>query len=657
LRTLNLGILAHVDAGKTTLTERLLYAAGVIDAVGSVDAGTTQTDSLALERRRGITIRAAVVAFSVDDVTVNIIDTPGHPDFIAEVDRSLCVLDGAVLVVSAVEGVQAQTVVLMRALQRLRVPTLMFVNKIDRPGAGPARAVTAIRERLTRYAIPMGSIRDAGTKSASFVAHARDDERLVGAVIDALADHDEALLAAIVDGRHGAVSADDLYRGLTTRTAAAQVHPVFFGSALTGAGASTLMAALTTLLPAASGEADAPASGSVFKVERGPAGEKVAYVRLFSGAVHIRERLLLGTGRQATITALKVFEHGAAVDRPAATAGQIAQLWGLRAVRVGDTIGAASRRTAGGLFAPPTLETAVVARDPSQQGALHAALGQVAEQDPLINLRQDDSREALFVSLYGEVQKEVIEQTIAADFGIDVDFHETTTICVERPAGRGQAVERLGRQSNPFLATIGLTVGPGAVGSGVQFRLQVDVTAIPLFVYKTVDAFRNAMGDYISTTLLQGLSGWEVADCVVTMTDCAYTSPGTTAGDFRKLTPLVVMTALERARTVVCEPIQRFHVDGPAESLAAVLRLLTQLRGVPQAPAISGAWFALDGDIPAAEVHRLRQRLRELTHGEGVLEAHFDRYEPVVGPAPRRPRSDNNPLSRKEYLLHVLRRV
>jgi ribosomal protection tetracycline resistance protein len=141
------------------------------------------------------------------------------------------------------------------------------------------------------------------------------------------------------------------------------------------------------------------------------------------------------------------------------------------------------------------------------------------------------------------------------------------------------------------------------------------------------------------------------------MTDCAYTSPGTTAGGFRKLTPLVVMAALERAGTVVCEPIQRFRVDGPAESLAAVLRLLAQPRGVPQAPTIAGAWFALDDDIPAAEVHRLRQRLRELTHGEGVLEAHFDRYEPVVGPAPRRPRSDNNPLSRKEYLLHALRRV
>src|SRR3954471_6947760 len=141
MRTLNLGILAHVDAGKTSLTERLLYAAGVVDAIGSVDDGSTQTDSLALERRRGITIKSAVVSFAIGDRTVNLIDTPGHPDFIAEVERVLSVLDGAVLVVSAVEGVQAQTRILMRTLQRLSIPTLIFVNKVDRRGADPARVL------------------------------------------------------------------------------------------------------------------------------------------------------------------------------------------------------------------------------------------------------------------------------------------------------------------------------------------------------------------------------------------------------------------------------------------------------------------------------------------------------------------------------------
>src|SRR4249920_2339311 len=194
MRTLNLGILAHVDAGKTSLTERLLYAAGVIDEIGSVDEGNTQTDSLALEQLRGITIKSAVVSFVINDVTVNLIDTPGHPDFIAEVERVLSVLDGAVLVISAVEGVQPQTRILMRALQRLRIPTLLFVNKIDRAGAGEDRVLRAISDRLGAAVVPMSAPGGLGTRDA-FVKPLVDDS----ALHEALAENDEALLESFVD--------------------------------------------------------------------------------------------------------------------------------------------------------------------------------------------------------------------------------------------------------------------------------------------------------------------------------------------------------------------------------------------------------------------------------------------------------------------------
>src|SRR3712207_919886 len=176
MRTLNLGILADVDAGKTTLTERLLFTAGAIDQVGSVDAGTTQTDSLDLERERGITIRSAVASFLVGDLAVNLVDTPGHPDFIAEVERVLGVLDGAVLVVSAVEGIQPQTPLLFRALQRLHVPTLIFVNKIDRAGADPQRVLDAMARRLAPGVVPMGEVVDPGRRGATFGPFTGDGE-------------------------------------------------------------------------------------------------------------------------------------------------------------------------------------------------------------------------------------------------------------------------------------------------------------------------------------------------------------------------------------------------------------------------------------------------------------------------------------------------
>src|SRR6266487_1658131 len=239
-KTLNFGILAHVDAGKTTLTERLLYAAGVIDQIGSVDAGTTQTDSLALERQRGITIKSAVVSFAVGDVTVNLIDTPGHPDFIAEVERVLSVLDGAVLMMSAVEGVQPQTRILMRALKRLRIPTLLFVNKIDRPGAGDERVVQAISEQLTTAVVPMGTAHALGTRAASFTLSRAADTTFRARLAAVLAERDEGIMAAYVEDESNLTS-HRLRGALAIQTKGALVHPLFCGSAGTGAGVESLM--------------------------------------------------------------------------------------------------------------------------------------------------------------------------------------------------------------------------------------------------------------------------------------------------------------------------------------------------------------------------------------------------------------------------------
>ncbi len=263
LQTLNLGILAHVDAGKTTLTERLLFAAGVIDEIGSVDDGTTQTDSLALERQRGITIKSAVVSFVVNDVTINLIDTPGHPEFIAEVERVLNVLDGAVLVISAVEGVQAQTRVLMRTLKRLRIPTLIFVNKIDRMGAQEERLLAAVSEKLGVSVVPMGSTSRIGTRDAVHELFDRTDNRFVAGVAERLADNDDRLLAAFVQDE-SSLTYEQLHRKLVKQTKSALIHPLYFGSAITGAGVDQLTAGITEFLPTADGGADGDPSGAVF---------------------------------------------------------------------------------------------------------------------------------------------------------------------------------------------------------------------------------------------------------------------------------------------------------------------------------------------------------------------------------------------------------
>src|SRR5215212_351914 len=631
MRTLNLGILAHVDAGKTTLTERLLYAAGVIDQPGSVDQGSTQTDTLDLERQRGITIKSAVVSFRIDDLTVNLIDTPGHPDFIAEVERVLSVLDGAVLVVSAVEGVQPQTRVLMRTLRRLRIPTLVFVNKIDRGGAADERVLRELREKLDLAILPMGSVGGLGTRGAEVTPYSAADAGFSSRLVDLVAGQDDRLLAAYVDDET-TLPYRRLWAELAAQTGQARVHPVLFGSAVTGAGVAALTAGLRELLPAAQGDPGGPVSGAVFKIERGPAGEKIAYARLFSGTVRVRDRLQVagvdgdGPGGEGKVTAISVFDRGRAVRRPSVAAGQIGKLWGLADVRVGDRLGVPRTTRPGHHFDPPTLETVVVPARPADKGALHLALAQLAEQDPLIDLRQDDLRHEVHVSLYGEVQKEVIGATLAADFGLEVGFRETTTICVERPLGTGAAVERLHKAPNPFLATVGLRVEPAPAGSGVRFAVEAELGSMPL-------AFFAAVEDTVRQTLGQGLYGWEVTDCQVAMTHSGYLakhslghqrfnkSMSSTGEDFRKLTPLVLMDALRQARTVVCEPIHRFRLDTPADTLGAVLPVLARLGAVPGAPVVQGPLCLLEGEVPAARLHQLQQQLSGPTRGEGVLES------------------------------------
>ena len=668
MRTLNLGILAHVDAGKTTLTERILFTAGAIDRVGSVDAGTTQTDSLELERERGITIRSAVASFLVGDLAVNLVDTPGHPDFIAEVERVLGVLDGAVLVVSAVEGVQPQTPLLFRALQRTRVPTLIFINKIDRAGADAAGVLEAIRRHLSPAVVPMGIVRDAGRREAAFVQFTPDDEVLRSTVTEILADHDEAILRAYVRDE-SALSPARLREQLGTQTRQGWVHPVYFGSAAMGIGIDGLLAGIDELLSGARGDPDANVSGRVFKIERTPVGERVAYVRLFAGTLRPRQRVRVGGGEEAKPTSIRVFAPAGAPRRDVLGAGEMAAVRGLGTVRVGDAIGEpppGQAETA--RFPRPALEAVVFALRAEQAGSLRAALGQLAEQDPLINVRQDDHRHEIAVSLYGEVQKEVIQATLERDYGIAADFRETTVVCIERPVRVGQAEEVIrvktktnitGRSSplstNPFTATLALRIEPAPVGSGIAFRSEVGVRYVPLYIFHTVEAFTTQMEAFVREALAEGLAGWQVTDCRVTLIDCGYASPVTSAADFRRLTQLVLATALQRAGTWVCEPLADLALEMPSSTAPGVLAALGRLGGRVRGQFSAGGLSKVDAVMPAALVRSLQHQLPGLSMGEGILETRPGGYQPIGDDPPKRQRSGPSPLDRDAWLASLSR--
>jgi ribosomal protection tetracycline resistance protein len=617
------------------------------------------------------------VSFEIAGVTVNLIDTPGHPDFIAEVERVLGLLDGAVLVISAVEGVQPQTRVLMRALRRLRVPTLLFVNKIDRRGADARRVLDAIAARLTAAIIPMGTVDGLGTRAARFTPCGFDDPAFHTALIEALAERDDSLLAAYVENEL-AITDGRLRSGLAAQTRRSLVHPVFFGSAITGEGVEALRSGLVELLPAEAGDPQAAVSGRVFKIDRGSTGERIAYVRMFAGTVRIRQRLdiqtVSGGLTEAKATTISVSDNGRWVRRPALVAGEIGKLWGLNEPRIGDTIGRRPATAAQYQFAPPTMETSVAAVRPSDDGALRGALARLAEQDPLINVRPDETGREVSVSLYGEVQKEVIEATLATDFGIDVAFRETTIICVERPVGVGETVEILNSASNPFQATIGLRVEPGPPNSGIEFRMRVEPQAMPLYVYRNAEVFTDYMGRYVRRTLREGRFGWQVTDCVITMINCGYSvadgppskrGPTSTPADFRNLTPMVLMRALDQAGTEVCEPTLKVSLEIPVWAISAVLTALGRLGAAVKHQSVRGELTTIETVVPAARVQDLQRQLPGLTAGEGVLESTFDGYRPVRGDPrrgpppggqpPLRPRTLADPRHREKYLISLTR--
>jgi ribosomal protection tetracycline resistance protein len=481
----------------------------------------------------------------------------------------------------------------MRALQRLRIPTLLFINKTDRAGADPDRVLQEMRVRLTPAAAPS---------------------------VELLAERDDTLLAAYLEDASTAAGA---HLALVAQTRLGLVHPVFAGSALTGAGIDSLMRGITELLPASAGDSDGPLSGAVFKIERGPTGAKVAWVRLFSGTIRVRDKI--GDDK---VTAL-------GGGRSSLGPGEVAQVWGLAHARVGDHIGERGA-TAMRQFPPPTLESVVVARAFDERARLRDALAQLAEQDPLIDVRQDADGE-LSVSLYGEVQKEVLEATLANDYELDVTFRETTPICVERPLRSAEAVEVLHAETNPHAATIGLRVDPAPEEAGTSFRLDIDARSVPLYVYKTLESFEEHMRDYVFDALQAGLFGWRVTDCTVTMTQCVYAIPDgppsrrgrSTAADFRKLTPIVLRQALERAGTTVCEPIVRVHLELPLASVGAVLAAAARLGGVPGQPSLAGGVARVDTLLPADRAQDLHRQLPELTSGEGLMESLFAGYRPT----------------------------
>jgi ribosomal protection tetracycline resistance protein len=441
---------------------------------------------------------------------------------------------------------------------------------------------------------------------------------------------------------------------LRAGTLAATTYPVVFGSAATGAGVHDLLDAVTDLVGQDAAERSCAPSGVVFKLERAASGQRRTFVRLTGGTLRVRDRVAVQGHSGERVTGLEVFGPGGLRPADEVGAGRIAVLRGPTRARVGDRFGPRADDRYAVELARPSLETVVDPVDPTQRGRLFAALTELAEQDPLIGLRKDDGRGEVAVSLYGEVQKEVVGSLLLEEWGVAATFRPTTPLCVERVVAAGAAHQVIEVGDNPFLATVGLRVEPAEVDSGVGLALEVELGSMP-------PAFFSAVEEGVRATLDEAVHGWPVPDCRVVVTHSGYyprqshahatfdRAMSSTAADFRSLSRLVLAEALVRAGTTVCAPVHRFELEVPQDLLGAVLSELPRHRAVPFTTDLRGsaasAPAVLTGELPADEVHGLQQRLPHLTRGEGLLTTALDHHAPVSGPVPERPRSLPDPFA------------
>ncbi|MGB9889224.1 MAG: elongation factor G [Anaerolineae bacterium] len=670
-RVRNIGIIAHIDAGKTTTTERILFYTGRTHRMGTVDDGTTVTDWMVQERERGITITAAAVTCFWRDHQINIIDTPGHIDFTAEVQRSLRVLDGAVVVFDGVAGVEPQSETVWRQARSFGVPLIAFINKMDKLGADFAHATGSIRERLGANPVmlqwPIGrelSFRGVvdllEMRAVTWVDElgkepviepvppelADEVQALREQVLEQIVETDDDLMARYLEGEE--IPAADLRRALRRATIAGTLVPVLCGSALRNKGVQPLLDAIVDYLPSPldippvvgenprTGEPEtrpadvnAPLAALAFKVASDPYVGRLVYVRVYSGKLQVGSSVYNpGKGQTERVgKLLRIFAR----DREEITeltAGDIGGVVGLKATFTGDTL---CPPTAPIILEPivfpePVVFVAIEPKTAADQEQLHQALRRLAEEDPTFVVRTDENTGQTILAGMGELHLEILVDRLVREFRVEgrvgrprVAYRETVTTRAEAEAVFDRPIS-----GNPQYARVRLAVEPLPSGGGFRFQdLSRGKLLPPPFVKAVEEGCREAMESGV-------LAGYPLVDVQVTLLDGSWDAETSTELAFKVAGSIAFKRAVEEAKPVLLEPVMRTEVVVPEASLGEVIGDLNSrgatIEGMEQRP---GGVRAIRAMVPLARMFGYATDVRSLTQGRGTFTMEFHHYAPV----------------------------
>ena len=636
MKIINIGILAHVDAGKTTLTESLLYTSGAILELGSVDKGTTRTDTMFLERQRGITIQAAVTSFNWNDYKINIVDTPGHADFITEVYRSLSVLDGAILVISAKDGVQAQTRILFHALQKMNIPTIIFINKIDQYGINLNNIYQNIKEKLSNDIIVMQNVTLTPEISIKNIIDLDDWDPVIS--------KNDKLLEKYIAGEK--LTIQELTYEEYRCVKKGSLFPIYHGSARNNIGTQQLIEAISNLFCPEMNENDSELCGRVFKIEYTDHKQRLVYLRLYSGTLHLRDTIILPEKKKVKLTEIYIPSNGEMIQTKTVCSGDIFIIPN-NTLRLNDIIGNEKLLPCNvwNDKTVPILRTRIEPIKIEEREKLLDALTEIADTDPLLRYYVDTITHEIIISFLGTVQLEVICSLLIEKYHINIRIEDPTVIYKEKPLQKADYTIHIEVPPNPFWASIGLSITPLPIGSGIQYESKVSLGYLN-------QSFQNAVREGINYGLEQGLYGWEVTDCKICFEYGVYYSPVSTPSDFRFLAPIVLEQTLKKAGTQLLEPYLSFILFTPQGYLSRAYNDAQKHCAIIETSQSKNDEIIFTGHIPVRCINEYRNTLTLYTNGQAVILTELKDYqiatcEPVI--QSRRP---NNRIDKVRHMFN-----
>lgn len=626
----NIGIFAHVDAGKTTLSEQLLLCAGAIRAAGSVDSGTAHTDTLAVERQRGISVRASCVQLSWRGESVRLIDTPGHTDFSAEIERSLWALDGAVIVVCGGEGVQPQTELLFEALRSQGLPLFFFINKMDREGADAERVTAQIRRRLTQRAV-------------------RTDDP--DGLLETLCDADDALMERYLNGE--TIPDAELRGRLPILARQGEVFPVLTGSALRGQGIGEVLDAVLAFLPPPDTSQTA-LSGVAFSAGYDRLLGRGLWIRLFGGTLENRAAITLPgridpltgepAGVQAKITQIRGVDGS---DAGSLSAGDIGIVYGVGAMKIGHILGDPGllpRKVQPGALRSPLTTVRAEPADPARAKDLADACRVLADEDPLLSVRHLRATGELCLDAMGAIQLEILQDALKNRFGLDARFTSPTVIYRETVAHPAEGFCAY-TMPKPCWAILRFEIRPAPRGSGVTYHSEVPVRDI-------LPRYQHQVEQALPLALAQGRLGWQVTDVDITLTGGSHHQFHTHPLDFIVATPWAIQDGLRAGGSVLLEPILEMRLRVPPEYTGRIISDVNAMRGEVTEVQSAEDFASLRALVPVSESMDYPIRLAQATAGRGGMSIRLHGYrECPPGMTVTAPRRNVDPLDTSRYIL------